>query len=122
MNSHINENGKKTMVKLLDYVSPDGADVFGDWIKNLRDRQARLAITRRLGRVELGNFGDHRYCRDGVWELRIDVGPGYRVYYGILGGLVVLLLSGSDKRRQDAEIDRACYFWREWQQRKGERG
>lgn len=106
------------MVKILDYVSLEGKDFFAEWLKNLRDRQALLAITRRLGRVELGNFGDHRYCRDGVWELRIDIGPGYRIYYGLLSGQLVLLLSGSDKRRQDAEIERACYFWQEWLKRK----
>lgn len=64
-----------------------------------------------------GNFGDHKFCRDGVWELRIDVGPGYRVYYAIAGEQVVLLLTGSDKRSQDAEIDRACEYWSDWQGR-----
>jgi putative addiction module killer protein len=52
-----------------------------------------------------------------VWELRIDVGPGYRVYYAIAGAQVVLLLCGGDKRTQDADIDRACEYWLDWQRR-----
>jgi putative addiction module killer protein len=65
--------------------------------------------------MELGYFGDHKFCRGGVWELRIDVGPGYRVYYAMAGAQVVLLLSGGDKQTQDADIDRACEYWLDWQ-------
>ncbi len=68
-------------------------------------------------RIEHGNFGDHRFCRDGVWELRIDVGTGYRVYYALPGHSVVLLLCGGDKRRQDADISRAVILWQDWQRR-----
>lgn len=60
-----------------------------------------------------------KFCRDGVWELRIDVGPGYRVYYAIEEATVVLLLCGGDKRSQSADIDRACAYWLDWQRRKG---
>ncbi|CAN5523886.1 hypothetical protein BH10PSE16_BH10PSE16_09350 [soil metagenome] len=52
-----------------------------DWLKRLRDGQAKVAVARRVIRIEQGNFGDHKFCREGVWELRIDVGPGDRVYY-----------------------------------------
>jgi putative addiction module killer protein len=89
-----------------------------EWRRQLRDTQAKIAIDRRINLMELGNFGDHRFCREGVWELRIDVGPGYRVYYALAGAKVVLLLSGSDKHSQDAEIDRACACWLDWQERK----
>lgn len=92
-------------------------DIFAEWLGGLRDRQVRIAVVRRVARIELGNFGDHRFCRDGVWELRIDVGPGYRVYYALSGSRVVLLLCGGDKRKQDADIDRAASYWRDWQQR-----
>lgn len=78
---------------------------------------ARIAVDRRVNRVELGNFGDHEFCRDGVWELRIDVGPGYRVYYALAGKTVVLLLCGGDKRKQNADIDRAYEYWQDWQRR-----
>lgn len=67
-----------------------------------------IAVVRRVTRIEQGNFGDHKFCRDGVSELRIDVGAGYRVYYAIAGKRVVLLLCGGDKRTQSADISRAC--------------
>jgi putative addiction module killer protein len=82
-----------------------------------RHNGKKIAVDRRINRMELGNFGDHKFCRDGVWELRIDFGQGYRVYYAIAGTLLVLLLSGSDKRTQDADIDRACAYWLDWQGR-----
>jgi putative addiction module killer protein len=93
-------------------------DVFAEWREQLRDARAKAAIDRRIYRVESGNFGDHKFCRDGVWELRIDVGQGYRVYYAVSGTLIVLLLCGGDKRTQDADIRRACDFWQQWQGRK----
>jgi putative addiction module killer protein len=88
-----------------------------DWLRQLRDQQAKTAVVRRMVRVELGNFGDHKFCRDGVWELRIDVGAGYRVYYALSGHRVVLLLCGGDKRTQDADVARAVSYWQDWQRR-----
>ena len=67
--------------------------------------------------MESDNFGDHKFCRDGVWELWVDFGPGYRVYYSLAGTQVVLLLAGGDKRTQDADIKRACANWQDWQRR-----
>ena len=94
-----------------------GQDVYSAWLRRLRDSQAKVAVIRRVARMELGNFGDHRFCRDGVWELRIDVGPGYRVYYALSGHRLVLLLCGGDKRTQDADIVRAVDYWQDWQRR-----
>ncbi len=106
------------MYQIAHYVTPDGGqDVYVEWLKGLKDTTAKIAVVRRVARIELGNFGDHRYCRDGVWELRIDVGAGYRVYYSIAANQIVLLLCGGDKRKQDADIDRACNYWKNWQQR-----
>ncbi|MDB5991176.1 MAG: putative addiction module killer protein [Herbaspirillum sp.] len=68
-----------------------------------------------VNRIELGNFGDHKFCRYGVWELRIDIGAGYRVYYATAGKEIVLLLCAGDKRTQAADIDRACAYWQDWQ-------
>jgi putative addiction module killer protein len=99
------------------YLAPDGKDIVADWLRGVRDRNARIAIDRRINRLELENFGDHKFCRDGVWELRIDVGPGYRLYYAIVGAEIVLLLFGGDKRTQSADIDRACANWADWQRR-----
>jgi putative addiction module killer protein len=65
--------------------------------------------------MELGNFGDHKFCRDGVWELRVDVGAGYRVYYALTGDTIVLLLCGGDKDTQSSDINRACEYWKRWQ-------
>ena len=105
------------MHNVRHYLTPNGKDVFRHWYDKLRDTKTRIAIDRRINRIELGNFGDHKFLRDGVWELRIDAGPGYRIYYGLDGAEVVLLLMGGDKRTQDADIDRACAFWKDWQQR-----
>lgn len=104
-------------VRILHYVTEGGEDLYQEWIDGLRDTRARVAIQRRVDRLSNANFGDHRYCRDGVWELRIDLGPGYRVYYAAAGAAIVLLLSGSDKRAQSAEIERAVACWKDWQRR-----
>lgn len=105
------------MVEIRHYITSDGKDVYLDWLRKLRDMRARIAIDRRVNRVELGNFGDHRFCRDGVWELRVDVGPGYRVYYAVAGKELVLLMCGGDKGTQGTDIDRACDYWQDWHRR-----
>ncbi len=105
------------MYEIRHYLALNGKDIFSEWRRSIRDDRARIAIDRRINRMELENFGDHRFCRDGVWELRIDVGPGYRVYYAIAGTEIVLLLLGGDKRSQDADIDRACAYWQYWKRR-----
>ncbi len=79
----------------------------------MADRQARARILARLERLETGNFGDVKFLRDGVSELRIDWGPGYRVYLGRDGRTVVVLLCGGDKRKQDADIGKAVELWQE---------
>lgn len=71
----------------------------------------------RVQRMAAGNFGDHKPVRDGVWELRIDHGPGYRVYYAQAGRRVLLLLISGDKRRQQADIETAVRYWQDWQRR-----
>ena len=107
-------------MQILHYLTAEGRDLFQDWLDRLRDMRARVAIQRRIDRLVLGNFGDHRFCRDGVWELRIDVGAGYRVYYTQAGGTMVLLLCGGDKRPQDADIARAVACWQDYQRRPNE--
>ncbi len=105
------------MYEIRHYLTTDEKDIYLDWLQKLRDVTAKIAVNRRVTRIELGNFGDHKFCRDGVWELRIDVGAGYRVYYAVSGKEIVLLLCGGDKRTQDADIDRACGYWQDWQRR-----
>jgi putative addiction module killer protein len=103
--------------EIRHYLTGEANDLYLDWQSGIRDTKARIAIDRRINRIELGNFGDRKFCRDGVWELRIDVGQGYRVYYAIAGESVVLLLCGGDKRTQQRDIDRACSYWSDWQRR-----
>lgn len=114
-NSFIDENRREHEIR--HFLTRDGKDLYSEWHRRLRDTNAKIAIDRRINRIELGNFGDHKYCRDGVWELRIDIGPGYRVYYAISGAQVILLLCGGDKRTQSADIDRACEYWQDWRRR-----
>ena len=80
----------------------------------LKDRQARARVQARLDRLALGNPGDAKPLRDGVSELRIDYGPGYRVYFMWRGPVIVVLLAGGDKRTQDADIERAIGMAKDW--------
>lgn len=100
-----------------DRVSPDGRDRFAEWLAALADRRARAFAVVRIGRMGGGAFGDCKPMGGGVWEARIDYGPGYRVYYARAGGRLILLLTGGDKRRQDADIARAIDYWQDWQRR-----
>jgi putative addiction module killer protein len=103
------------MFEIRHYITNDGRDVFAEWRDKVKDTKSRIAIDRRIYRAELGNFGDHKSCREGVWEFRIDVGPGYRLYYAQAGKAVVLLLCGGIKRTQEVDITKACEYWKDWQ-------
>ena len=82
--------------ELLEYLTVAGQSLFGDWLSSLRDIQARAIIQKRLNRVRLGNVGDSRSVGGGVYELKINFGPGYRVYFGNDGEKIILLLCGGD--------------------------
>ncbi len=82
-------------------------DVYAQWFRRLRDRRARARINARIRRLSLGNVGDVRPVGEGVSELRIDYGPGYRVYFVQQGQSLVLLLAGGDKSTQERDITRA---------------
>jgi putative addiction module killer protein len=99
------------------YVTEDADCPFELWLDNLRDRQARVRIKKRLDRIELGNLGDFKPVGEGVMELRIDYGGGYRVYFSQAGSLIILLLCGGDKSTQDQDILRAKQYWTDFQQR-----
>ena len=105
------------MYEVRRYQTSAGKDIFTDWLKKLRDRKARIAIDRRIFRIETGNLGDHKYLKQGVSELRIVVGPGYRIYFAQSGSQIILLLCGGDKSTQSSDIERACAYWKDWQQR-----
>ena len=104
-------------MEILHYLTASGDDPYQLWLDALKDLKGRVAIQRRVDRVERGNFGDHKFCKDGVWELRINLGPGYRVYYALEERNVVLLLCGS-KRNQSADIKDAVNYWRDYKRRK----
>jgi putative addiction module killer protein len=103
--------------ELIIYETEQGGAPFSEWLDSLRDRSARARIRKRLDRVELGNFGDYKAVGEGVYELRIDYGPGYRVYYGNIDLTIVLLLCGGDKDTQEGDIEQAKQFWNDFKQR-----
>lgn len=82
-------------------------EVYRDWINDLNDRTVRARIQVRVDRLVHGNPGQHRNLTDGVSELKIDVGPGYRVYYTQSGGELIVLLAGGDKSTQQQDIKAA---------------
>jgi putative addiction module killer protein len=94
----------KIRVEIEHYLSPAGWDPFQRWLNGLRDLRCRAAVLRRVDRLAAGNPGDQRFCRDGVWELRVDCGPGYRVYFARPKADRVLLLGGGSKRSQAVDI------------------
>ena len=104
------------MYEIEHYLTRNGRDIYQEWHDGLRDSRARVSVERRINRLAEGNFGDHKYCRDGVWELRIDLGPGYRIYYALHGTRIVILLCGGDKGSQAADIHRAVAYWSERQE------
>jgi len=106
------------MFDLIHYADADGKDHFGRWLESLSDVQAQARVSARPIRLHRGNFGDCRAVGEGVWEIRIDWGPGYRVYYAIAGKQAILLCEGGDKRTQATDIQRAIARWKDWQQRR----
>lgn len=88
---------------------------FSRWIAGLRDRQAKKLIAKRLIRVEQGFFGDAKSVGDGVHELKVHYGPGYRIYFQVRGNKIVLLLCGGDKNSQASDIAQAKAIARAWE-------
>lgn len=101
--------------ELLNYMTEDGQCPFEDWLNGLRDLTGRAIMRKRLNRVRVGNLGNSRSLGDGVWELKIDFGPGYRVYFGEDGPKLVVLLVGGDKGTQERDISKAKEYWKDYQ-------
>jgi len=95
------------------------SDVFTEWIDALRDRAGAAHVLRRIERLARGNAGDVAPVGEGVSELRINVGPGYRVYFGRRGEDWIVILSGGDKSSQAADIKAAKDLWTEWKEAQG---
>jgi putative addiction module killer protein len=107
----------ENVIEIRHYVTASGKDVFDDWLTRLTDLRAQAKIAARINRLAVGNFGDCKPLREGVYELRIDWGPGYRVYYGFTGRVCILLLCGGDKRKQSSDIERAIRYLRDYKER-----
>ena len=99
------------------YITPDGRNPFAEWLSSLRDLNAVVKIEQRLDRVRLGNLGNSKSVGEGVCELKIDFGPGYRVYFGQFGSTTVLVLCGGDKSSQEQDIRKAKEYWKEYEER-----
>ena len=105
------------MIELIRYQQEDGREPYTEWFRSLRDQKARTRIAARLRQIQSGNFGDWKSVSEGVTELRIDVGAGYRVYCGRHGMDWVILLCGGDKDSQQKDIARAKGLWTDWKRR-----
>jgi putative addiction module killer protein len=107
------------VIEIRQYIDLLGRNPFGRWFDKLDDNtQARVSVS--LDRLERGNFSEVKGVGTGVFELRLDFGPGYRVYFGKDGERLVILLGGGSKKRQQSDIDRACTLWQEYKKRRGE--
>jgi putative addiction module killer protein len=99
------------------YVTADGKRPFTIWLENLRDRNVLSRIDARLQRVTRGNLGDFKSVGGGVFEMRIDYGSGYRIYFAQVDSTIVLLLCGGDKSSQNKDIHKAKEYWTDYENR-----
>jgi putative addiction module killer protein len=105
------------LLQLLRYQAPDGREPLTEWLRSLEDRKVQARVRIRLNRIACGNFGDCEPVGEGVIELRLHFGPGYRIYFGRQGNALVVLLCGGSKRSQSVDISRAKAFLSDWKQR-----
>jgi putative addiction module killer protein len=103
--------------EIREYVKLDGENPFREWLHSLKDLKARAQILVRLDRVLLGNFGDCGSVGGGVHEFRINLGPGYRIYFAKAGKAIVLLLCGGDKSSQSKDVKIAKEYWQDYKRR-----
>jgi len=105
------------VIEIRHYVERTGKDVFDSWLTQLGDVRAQAKVVSRINRLAAGNFGDCKSLRNGLFELRIDWGPGYRVYYAMIAKECLLLLCGGDKRKQQADIQRGLAYLKDFKDR-----
>src|SRR5271155_713170 len=105
------------VIQIRHYVNRAGKDVFDDWLTKLADARAQAKIGIRINRLAAGNFGDCKTLSKGLFELRINWGPGYRVYYTMVGRTCVLLLCGGGKTKQASDIKRASEYLKDYLER-----
>ena len=104
--------------QILYYVSESGKCYFEEWLENLKDIRGKAIVKARIRRITLGNPGDFKSLGQGIYELRIEYGPGYRLYYGEDGNTIIIFLCGGDKDSQRRDIDKAYKFWNDYRRRK----
>jgi putative addiction module killer protein len=109
----MNISGPTRTYKVREYIRSDGSSPYQEWLKTLPVR-IRARIEARVTRFELGNLGDCMSLGRGVFEARFHFGPGYRLYFGVRGRTVVILLCGGDKSTQSKDIYRAQEYWQEY--------
>lgn len=117
------------IISILDYYTTDmtslriaiyykevssGKEPAKEWLFSLKDKMGKAKIMNRISRAESGNFGDHRSVGEGVFELKIDFGPGYRVYYALDGQEIILLLLAGDKSSQSKDIEKSKFYWNQY--------
>lgn len=106
--------------EVLIYQTQEGKAPFEAWLDSLRDRKGAAKVRIRIDRLRLGNLGQCRCVGEGVFELKIDFGPGYRVYFGEEGDTIVILLCGGDKSTQSKDIAMAHEYWADYRRRRHE--
>jgi putative addiction module killer protein len=109
-----------TEIEVVQFQTEAGTCPFADWFDDL-DGRAAAKVRVALARMETGNLGDTKSVADGVFERRIDWGPGYRIYFGRDGVRLIVLLGGGTKRRQQRDIKQATAHWLDYRRRRKER-
>lgn len=107
----------RVVQKTLEIFCSHNKEPFSEWLASIKDERAAAKIKARLARVRLGNIGNSRSVGQGVRELKIDYGPGYRVYFGQVGDELIILLCGGDKRGQNDDIKKAKEYWSSYKKR-----
>lgn len=104
------------MKEIRLYKTDSGKEPFEDWLVKIKDKTTKARIRRRIDRLSFGHEGDCKSVAGGVYELRLMFGSGYRIYYGKVGDIVIILLLGGDKGSQEEDIKKAHRYWRESQE------
>jgi putative addiction module killer protein len=107
-----------TPKNILIFRSKTNKEPFTEWFRSLKDTRAKQKVIARLARVRTGNLGTINSVGEGVQELKIDYGPGFRIYFGQEGNELVILLCGGDKKTQDSDIREAKAYWKEFKKEK----
>ncbi len=103
--------------QLLFYKTKEGKTPLISWLDKLKDKVAKIQILRRLDRIKIGHYGDHKHIQSGVYELRLHQRSGYRIYYSNLNDVTVILLIAGNKSSQQSDIEKALLYWQDFQER-----